>query len=169
MLGPGASRREIVQILQAAYADGLLSQETLCRRLDQVLDARIVDPMALIGDLNLRRSRRSWHGGVTRATVAAKRVLRLGRTQTLHPRLLALDWSGARRELLVGRYLDCDVVLSSPGVSRHHARLLFRDGSWVLRDLGSTNGTIVNGVRVGRCELLPGDQLIIGGEQLTID
>lgn len=57
------------------------------------------------------------------------------------PARLALDWSGAISELILGRRRDCDVVLSDPGVSRRHARLFFRDGSWVLEDLDSTNGT----------------------------
>jgi pSer/pThr/pTyr-binding forkhead associated (FHA) protein len=82
--------------------------------------------------------------------------------------LLALDWSGGP-ELLVGRHSRCDVRLVSPSVSRHHARLSFRDGSWVLRDLESKNGTWVNGVRVGRCALRPGDRVHVGGHNLTID
>jgi pSer/pThr/pTyr-binding forkhead associated (FHA) protein len=85
------------------------------------------------------------------------------------PLLLALDWSGGRRELVLGRHHGCDVVLSNPGVSRLHARLVFRDGSWVLQDLQSTNGTTVNGVRVGRCELRPGDHLVLGDEHLKVD
>jgi pilus assembly protein CpaF len=54
-------------------------------------------------------------------------------------------------------------------VSRRHARLLFRDGSWVLQDLQSTNGTTVNGVPVGRCQLRPGDRLIFGTACLRVD
>jgi hypothetical protein len=40
---------------------------------------------------------------------------------------------------------------------------------WVIQDLGSTNGTEVNGVRVGRCELHPGDHVGLGDERLRID
>jgi two-component system, cell cycle response regulator len=83
--------------------------------------------------------------------------------------LLALDWSGNQTDLLVGRDQACDVVLSDPQVSRRHARLFFRDGRWVLQDLQSTNGSTVNGVSVGRCELRPGDSLLLGGEWLLID
>jgi predicted component of type VI protein secretion system len=85
------------------------------------------------------------------------------------PRLLALDWAGGQEELLLGRQLTCDVVLGDLTVSRRHARLVFRDGHWVIQDLGSTNGTRVNGVRVGRCELQPGDDIDLGDERLRID
>jgi pSer/pThr/pTyr-binding forkhead associated (FHA) protein len=83
--------------------------------------------------------------------------------------LLALDWTGVVPELLVGRSRRCDVVLDDPGVSRRHARLVFRDGSWVLQDLQSTNGTTVNGVQVGRCQLRPGDSLTLGTACLRVD
>ncbi len=83
--------------------------------------------------------------------------------------MLALDWSGAVDELIIGRSHRCDVILTSPDVSRRHARLLFRDGSWFVQDLESTNGTTVNGTRVGRCRLEPGDKLGVGGHRLEID
>jgi pilus assembly protein CpaF len=54
-------------------------------------------------------------------------------------------------------------------VSRRHARLVFRDGSWVIQDLRSCNGTEVNGLVVGRCELRPGDHVVLGDEHLVID
>jgi FHA domain-containing protein len=54
-------------------------------------------------------------------------------------------------------------------VSRCHARLRYRDGRWILQDLSSTNGTHVNGVPVGRCELRPGDHVALGEECFTID
>jgi pSer/pThr/pTyr-binding forkhead associated (FHA) protein len=71
--------------------------------------------------------------------------------------------------MLIGRHCDCDLVLSELTVSRRHARLIFRDGRWILQDLESTNGTIVNGCRVGRSELRPGDHLALGEAHVTID
>ena len=59
MLGPGASRRHIARGLNTAYADGLLSEETFAHRLDRVFADRLIDPRALIGDLNLRTAPRS--------------------------------------------------------------------------------------------------------------
>lgn len=85
------------------------------------------------------------------------------------PTLLALDWSGNEHELLVGRDRSCDVVLTDPAVSRTHARLVFRGSSWIVQDLESTNGTFLNGARVGRSELRPGDRLVLGCEVLRVD
>jgi hypothetical protein len=64
--------------------------------------------------------------------------------------------------LLVGRHLGCDIVLDDLSVSRRHARLRFRDGHWVLQDLQSTNGTLVNRAPVVRCQLQPGDEVHVG-------
>jgi pSer/pThr/pTyr-binding forkhead associated (FHA) protein len=85
------------------------------------------------------------------------------------PVLLALDWSGAQSELVIGRHDNCDIVVGEPSVSRHHARLVFRDHKWIIHDLKSTNGTIVNGTRVGRCELRPGDCVGLGNAHLKVD
>jgi hypothetical protein len=63
----------------------------------------------------------------------------------------------------VGRRLDCDVVLSDPSVSRRHAQLRWRFGRYVLYDLGSSVGTLVNGHPVAEAVLEPGDVLSLGG------
>jgi FHA domain len=170
MFGPEASRRRIARVLNAAYADGLLSEETFAHRLDQALGERLIDPLRLIGDLNLRSTPRRWRVKLGEAIAAATVTLRLIRLERADDAvLLALDWNGMPSELVIGRSRDCDVVLGSQGVSRRHARLLFRDGHWVIRDLGSTNGTLVNGVRVGRCRLHPGDRVIFGDSPVRID
>jgi hypothetical protein len=170
MLRPGASRKQIARTLNAGYAGGLLSEDTFVRRLDQLLHAPLIDPARLVGDLNLRASR-GRRVTVVERLAAAMRRLRAASAGNPGgaPVLLALDWSGGQRELILGRHQGCDVVLSDPCVSRLHARLFFRDGSWVVQDLHSTNGTTVNGVRVGRCELCPRDRLVLGDEHLTID
>jgi FHA domain len=51
--------------------------------------------------------------------------------------------------VMLGRSRDCDCVLTDPTVSRRHASLRYRDGTWWLRDLRSSNGTCVNGCRGG--------------------
>jgi pSer/pThr/pTyr-binding forkhead associated (FHA) protein len=83
--------------------------------------------------------------------------------------LLGLDWTGATAEMIIGRCSSCDLVLHDPNISRRHVRLSFREGKWILADLNSTNGTYINGVRVQRSELLPGDLLALGTEQLQVD
>lgn len=67
----------------------------------------------------------------------------------------------------IGRSRQCDIVLSDPNVSRRHAEIRPRGGSWVLSDLGSTNGSRVNGRAVERTEVLkPGDELELGSTVL---
>ncbi len=63
----------------------------------------------------------------------------------------------------VGRSQTCDLVLADPGVSREHARVERGPGGVEVVDLGSTNGTFVNGRKVTRCRLHPGDRLQLGG------
>ena len=158
----------MARTLSAAYADGLLSEETFTGRLEQVLKARLLDPRRLIGDLNLRPSRR---GTWTRMRDAAETTLArlVGVDRPSDSTLLALDWTGEQEELLVGRHPDCDVVLADPSVSRHHARLVYRGSRWIIQDLQSTNGTILNGNQIGRSELQPGDRLLLGLERLLVD
>jgi hypothetical protein len=63
----------------------------------------------------------------------------------------------------LGRSRQCDVVLEDPNVSRQHAEIRPRGGSWVLTDLGSTNGSSINGRRIDGPEVVrPGDELEIG-------
>jgi hypothetical protein len=62
----------------------------------------------------------------------------------------------------IGRLADCDVVLKDKGASRKHAQLKLRDGAWTLTDLGSTNGTRLNGQTVQSRELTDGDKITIG-------
>jgi pSer/pThr/pTyr-binding forkhead associated (FHA) protein len=60
---------------------------------------------------------------------------------------------------LVGRGEDCDVRIDHKSVSKLHCLLVKTDGLILVRDLGSTNGTRVNGQRVRRAALLPNDHL----------
>src|SRR6185312_6213853 len=62
---------------------------------------------------------------------------------------------------LLARDDDCDVRLLQKGVSKLHCIVVKTDGLLLLRDLGSTNGTRVNGQRVRRAALLPNDYLTI--------
>jgi hypothetical protein len=165
MLGSGASRKQIARTLNVAYEHGLLSEETFTYRFDQLLGERVIDPSRLIGDLTLRRAG-AWHA---RLLAAIGQLFSAEVPVRRDECLLALDWIGATDQLLLGRHHSCDVVLDDPTVSRLHARLAFRHGKWVLNDLASTNGTIINGVRLERCTLRPGDHLVLGEAHLRID
>ena len=73
---------------------------------------------------------------------------------------------------VIGRSRDCDVTVEDPNVSRHHAEVRPSGGSWIVRDLGSTNGVKVNGRRLDPARpqsLKAGDVVEIGTSRLTFD
>lgn len=70
-------------------------------------------------------------------------------------------------EVLIGRDFRCTIVLEDDSISRRHAMIRVRaDGSVEIEDLGSTNGTMVNGIRVPRADLGDGDRILIGSRQV---
>lgn len=71
-----------------------------------------------------------------------------------------------RRQVLLGRSADCDIVLYDSGASRLHARITETDEGLVLSDLGSTNGTFVNGQPVVTHLLKEGDRVQVGSATL---
>jgi hypothetical protein len=73
------------------------------------------------------------------------------------------------RPLVIGRLPECDIVLSDPNVSRRHAEIVRQDGEVVLRDLGSTNGSKVNGSQVTAVVLADGDEIIIGATRMAFE
>jgi diguanylate cyclase (GGDEF)-like protein len=66
------------------------------------------------------------------------------------------------KNVLIGRDPSADLVLTDAGVSWQHARLEDRGDSWALVDLGSTNGTAVNGKKSAECVLARNDKLVFG-------
>ncbi len=93
----------------------------------------------------------------------------LARLRELRPdgteRQIDLDGS----TLTIGRASDNALVLFDGRVSRHHARLQARRGTLVFRDLGSTNGSRVNGVRVAEVVLGEGDRIEVGDTVLVVE
>ena len=74
----------------------------------------------------------------------------------------------AKDLVLVGRKEDCDLRLDHKSISKLHCVLVKTDGLLLLQDLGSTNGTRVNGQRVRRAALLPNDQLQLASLRYTV-
>ena len=74
-----------------------------------------------------------------------------------------------RPTLLIGRRESCDIVLRFPNVSGSHCELSLVAGYWVVRDLGSSNGTKVNGQRVTEARLDPGAQLSVARHEYEIN
>src|SRR5438309_4119466 len=69
---------------------------------------------------------------------------------------------------LVGRKEECDLRLDHKSVSKVHCVIVKTDGLLMVRDLGSTNGTRVNGLRVRRAALLPNDHLTIANFKFKV-
>ncbi len=67
-----------------------------------------------------------------------------------------------RERALIGRAGSCDIVVPDPSVSRRHAEVAREGGRFYIKDLGSTNGTFVNGRRVSRQLLADGDLIGLG-------
>jgi ABC-type multidrug transport system ATPase subunit len=80
-----------------------------------------------------------------------------------------IDLGGRKGVFVIGRSPTCDVQLDYPMVSARHARLLVEGGRVTIADLGSSNGTFVNGRRVTRpTAIRPGDQVALGSVWLTL-
>ncbi len=91
-------------------------------------------------------------------------------------RLRVVDVAGGQRicefdgsSLTIGRAADNDLVLPDGRVSRHHARLTGRRGTLVYSDLGSTNGSKVNGVSVGELVLGANDRIELGDTNIVVE
>jgi hypothetical protein len=75
---------------------------------------------------------------------------------------------GDAGELVIGRSSDLDMVLIEDMVSRKHAKLSLAPGAILISDLGSTNGTFVNGEKIKRARLKEGDRILIGTSILKL-
>lgn len=72
-------------------------------------------------------------------------------------------------KLLIGRRSHCDITLRFSNVSSQHCEMEFKNGYWNIRDLGSSNGTKVNGMRIDTKVLMPGDEVMISKHGFNID
>ena len=71
------------------------------------------------------------------------------------------------KELMtIGRLSECDIVVNDSGASRRHAQIRTADGVSTVTDLGSTNGTKVNGRDVQSAPLADGDRITVGATQI---
>ena len=73
------------------------------------------------------------------------------------------------RSLVVGRTRDCGFAIDDSAASRRHVEITCREGGFVWKDLGSTNGTLLNGSRMLAGELKHGDAIQIGETVLRFE
>ncbi|MEV8125937.1 DUF1707 and FHA domain-containing protein [Streptomyces sp. NPDC085944] len=158
-----AERDKALRVLRDGVAMGRLSHDTFVRRMELALAARRVEELAVLtADLRTEsRLSRMVFGTVEAVSGFGVRLGRAWRAERL-PKLL-LPHPGAGPPLRIGRDPASGLRLSHETVSRVHAELSRQGGMWVLRDLGSTNGTTVNGRRViGAAVVREGDQIGFG-------
>jgi hypothetical protein len=164
---PSAGDRErVVRRLRDACEDEKLSFDTFTTRLDRAYAVRTQSELAEI-------TRDIREPSVARRLLLATVTWISGWLDDI-----SAAWSAPRRprlvlpvrsEILIGRVHSCDLVISDPTVSTRHAFLGHVDGRWFLRDLGTTNGTFVNGARViDEIEVAPGDELALGASSFVL-
>jgi Domain of unknown function (DUF1707)/FHA domain len=159
-----SDRDLVISRLSDQFAEGRLSHDTFAHRVEVALSARGHGELqSLLADLP--RPRRI--GAAFRAR-GRKLLGAADRWTRKRPRPLLLP-AGSRRRFTIGREPACDMMLADKTVSRWHASLVNAEGGWLLDDLGSTNGTRVNGWRV--CEptpVRPGDFVSFGAAIFVI-
>ncbi len=150
--------------LRDAFADGRLSHETFSHRVGEVLRARANgDLLSLVADLpSPHRLRMAALAKSRRAVRAVGRWLRKPAASLTLP-------AGSQTRFTIGREPACDMTLLDRTVSRWHACLNREDDGWLLTDLGSTNGTRLNGWRVNApIAVSPGDLVSFGAATFVL-
>jgi hypothetical protein len=153
------TRERTLAELRRGYVSGRIGSDTFALRVDEALSAP---------------SRTGLRGLTADLPVAARPPSPLARLRAALPRRASrpLRLPAGRQvehaRLVLGRGSGCTVVLADITVSRRHAELVLRDGCWILRDLGSSNGTWVNGRQVVEAEVRPGDDVVLGDCRLRL-
>lgn len=80
------------------------------------------------------------------------------------------EWTLTSQPLVVGRSKECEIPIDDGKLSRRHARFFLQEGSPAVLDLGSSNGTFVNGKKIseGPCFLHPGDEIRMGASHFRL-
>jgi len=155
----------------------LLADPTVARA-DILVDARFADPIAgrAVGPDALRRSQPGSVREPPDDPATSTMVFEVPKPEGPRARLLLTEPAGDQREidldgklLTIGRATDNGLVVRDGRVSRHHGRVASRRGTLVYTDLGSTNGSRVNGNPVEEVVLGVGDRIEIGDSMLLVE
>lgn len=155
-------RDQALEALRERVAEGRMSHDTFERRVDLVLRARSQTELAdLVQDLPPpNRLLRRLTGMVSAVSAMTARVESAWRTPRL-PRFSLPP--AALGRIVIGRAPGCNFILTDLTVSRFHAELYHDGGTWMISDLGSMNGTRLNGWRLtGPAQVRPGDEIGFG-------
>ncbi|MEU8342840.1 DUF1707 and FHA domain-containing protein [Actinomadura meyerae] len=162
MRASDTQRDRALRVLSDRVAEGRMSDETFERRVDQVLRARSQAELAdIVHDLPPQnRVLDRLTGLVSSVSQVTARIEAAWRAPRL-PRFVLPP--AELKRIVVGRAPACQFILADLTVSRFHAEI-YRDGDqWMISDLGSMNGTRVNGWRLtGPARLRPGDEVGFG-------
>lgn len=163
-----AERDRTLRTLRDRSAEGRISADTFVRRVDRALRARHQPELAgLVDDLPPRRRVARWIVDAVAGLSAFTARLEAAWREPRIPKLV-LPADGSR-PLVIGRAADCDLVLSHPTVSRHHAELRRRGEHWEIVDLASRNGVRVNGWRRNEpTAVRNGDEVSFGAESVCV-
>jgi len=160
-------REQVIEALRQGSVEGRLSYETFLHRVDAALRTRrVAELRGLLSDLppvpqpagRLTRSVR-WFSSLQLRARQAWRA----------PRLPVLTLPRGDRVFVIGRSPQSDLAVPDMTVSWRHAELRWADGEWLLTDLGSTNGTRVNGwLAGGGFVVRPGDHVTFGAASFRV-
>jgi FHA domain/Domain of unknown function (DUF1707) len=162
-LRPSAEERErVVRLLRDRSVEGRLSTDTFAERVGLAYQARSsAELVELTSDVRPARLPRRLLLAAVEWLSRLDADLEAAWTRPRVPGLGLPRTEGLR--LTIGRGPSCDCLVHEESVSRRHAELWRSGERWFLRDLGSRNGTRVNGMRViGDVEVRPGDRLSLG-------
>ncbi|HEX5590433.1 MAG TPA: DUF3662 and FHA domain-containing protein [Candidatus Limnocylindrales bacterium] len=168
--------------LPVELASGALA---FARRHGYALVARprvavIADPAGRAGEIEVEARFSDPSSGpdldVEEASLSTTRVFEVPAARGARATLAVTDPSGTTRRIVadggtltIGRADSNRVVLADGRASRQHARLVARDGLLVLTDLGSTNGTRVNGLAIQELAVGEGDRILIGDSVIVVE
>jgi len=161
-------RGKVVRQLRDEIRDGRLTENTFTHRVDLAVRARDqADLEILVADLPRRGRLARWlAAGAGHLGAFARAIVPRG---LLPRRTGELTLPPAPGRYVIGRDPQADLYLTHASVSHHHAEMSYVDGAWLLTDLGSRNGTRVNGWRLaGPATVGHGDIVDLGAWRVHI-
>ena len=136
-------------------------EQIVMRCLEKDLDRRYPSAHALAEDLRRFRAGQQARGSSPALRVPLVSVVLVPRQGGKQVRL-------QQPSTMIGRGADCDLVLKASEVSKHHCRIQLGPDSAKVEDLGSINGTFVNGEQIQKARLNDGDELDVAGLVFTV-